>query len=294
MVNISARFHNIVGGIRSLIQQGKPTVRVFATTLIMAICLSVIAPILAMAASISESYPSDNNYLLGSLVSIKQTEPVSIELAHINNNNYLTGVSVAEEDSLLNINREGATIHVATSGDVEVFVSDINGPIVTGDFIGASWISGVAMRADQGSEQKLLGVALQDFSEENIDQVAITDVDTPTGSRDTAAGKIIVRLFDRDIGTNTALSQSGIEALAQRIAGKDVAYARVLMATGLFLISAIISGVFLANAIRGSFISLGRNPLASSSIFASLMQVSGVSIGLVILGAFMAYLVLIL
>jgi hypothetical protein len=281
-------------GIKYVDQQDKKFVRVIATTVFLAFLTSALIPLAAYSASISESYPGSGDYPLGSLVSIKQTEPISIELANLGNNNYLTGVAVAEEDSLLNINRPGGNIHVATSGDVEVFVSEINGSIATGDFIGASWISGVAMRANEGSEQKLLGVALQGFSKDSENQVLITDVDIPTGTRNAIAGKIIVRLFDRDIGTDTSLEQSGIESLAQRIAGKDVAYIRVLVAAGLFLLSAIISGVFLANAIRGSFISLGRNPLASSSIFASLMQVSGVSIGLVIIGAFMAYLVLIL
>lgn len=281
---------NIMYDMNMRLQQRRGFVLVTLTTLV----LPLFMPLMAYAASISESYPSTESFPLATLVSIKQTEPVSIEPAHVNNSNYLTGVVVAGGESLLDINRQGGTIHVATSGDVEVFISDVNGPITTGDFIGASWLAGVAMRADQSSQQRLLGVALQPFSSDSADKKTITDIDTLTGKVTANVGKIAVRLFDRDIGTDTSLEQSGIEALAQRIAGKDVAYARVLMAVGLFILSAIISGVFLANAIRGSFISLGRNPLASDSIFASLLQVSGVSIGLVIIGAFLAYLVLIL
>lgn len=250
-------------------------------------------PIPSHAASISEGYPSGDSLPLGAMVSISQTEPITVELADINNNSYLTGVVAGENDSLLNINRNGTTTYVAVSGDTSVFVSDINGPITAGDFVGSSWISGVAMRSDTSSKQRLLGVALEDFSADSQDKREFEDIETPSGTQDALVGKIAVRLFDRDIGADPT-SQSGLEVLAQRIAGKDVAYARVLMASGLFALSVLVSGIFLSNAIRGSFISLGRNPLASSTIFSSLLQVSGTSIALVIIGAFLAYVVLIL
>jgi len=276
--------------LHALVPGRKSAVALLTAAIVSVFSLMLITPL--YAAYISEGYLSGSSYPLGMLASINQTEPISIEPAHLNNNSYLTGVVVSEGDSLLNINRNGATTQIAVSGDVEVFVSDVNGPIQAGDFIGASWLAGVAMLADTSSEQKLLGVALQSFSSDSPDKLELTDIETPSGRVTARVGKITIRLLDRDIGSSG--SDSGIEILAQRIAGKNVAYARVLMASGLFALSAIISGVFLANAIRGSFISLGRNPLASSSIYSSLIQISGVSISLVIIGAFLAYLLLII
>lgn len=286
---------NVMNEIKYAIQLRKRPVRVIATTLMLCLLLATLCWLpVVRAASFSEEYPSGENYPLGTLVSIKQTEPVEVELANLNNNQYLTGVVVPKADSLISIENQGSDLSVATSGDVIVFVSDINGDITAGDFVGSSWISGVAMRSSTGAEQRLLGIALQDFNADNNETIEFKDVKTPSGNMATSVGKIAVRLFDRDIGTDYSRQLSGIEQLAQRVAGKNVAYSRALMAIGLFISSAIISGVFLANAIRGSFISLGRNPLASESIFNSLLQVSGVSISLVIVGAFMAYLVLIL
>lgn len=251
-------------------------------------------PIPIKAASVAEGYPTDNNLIEGTLVTISNDVPPKVELANLGNSQYLIGVVEGDGQSLLTLNKDGANILVATSGEVFVFVSDLSGEIRPGDFIGTSWISGVGMKAQRVTEQKLLGVALEPFGEDYHDAVAVEDIDTPSGERSARIGKIAVRLFEREVGPESESGVSALERLAFRLAGREVPFVRIVAAVGLFSISAIIAGVFLANAIRSSLISIGRNPLAHSSIFASLTQVSGVSIGLVLIGAAIAYMVLIL
>ena len=251
----------------------------------------------AYGSSLSERFPSSDNFPQGTLVSIGTDSPQSVGLADINNTDFLVGVVENEGNSLLSISREVGDLTVALSGEVEVFVSDVNGPIKQGDFVGTSWIRGVGMKSLENTEQKLLGIALESFDENSTDSVAFDDIETPTGTQEAKIGKIALRLFDRQIGTEFASnddSTSVLERFAARIAGRDVLFARVIASAVLFIVSAVISGVFLANAIRGSFISLGRNPLASSSIYSNLIQVSGVSIGVILIGTVLAYIILII
>lgn len=273
----------------------KPGYKTIPLLSILGLYLSVmlISPVV-LAGSLSEGFPTADNYPNGTLVSIRNTVPTSVELANLNNNDYLLGTVESEGDSLLTISGSNSTVYVATSGDVQAFVSDVNGEVKKGDFVGSSWISGIGMKADKDSQQKLLGIALQSFSDVADSAVKFANIETPTGEVSAKVAKIAIRLFDREIGPALNQQTSALENFASKITGKEVAFARIFAALALFVVSLIISGVFLSNAIRGSFISLGRNPLASSSIFASLMQVSGVSISLVLIGALIAYLVLIL
>ncbi|MDX1765841.1 MAG: hypothetical protein R3313_02715 [Candidatus Saccharimonadales bacterium] len=256
---------------------------------------AVIAPLTASAGSLSERFPSDSNYPNGTLVSIQQTVPTSVDLADLTNADFLVGVVESEGQSLLTISREQGDLTVALSGEVEIFVSDINGPIEQGDFIGNSWIRGVGMKALENTDQKLLGIALESFDESDDDAYEVSDIDTPDGRKDAKIAKIALRIFDRQVGPNSTLDDTTfLEEFAARVAGKQVVFARILAAAVMFIVSAVISAVFLANAIRGSFISLGRNPLASGSIYTNLIQVSGVAMGVILIGTVLAYVVLII
>lgn len=265
--------------------------RLFLAFLLFAVLMNAAS---VRAGSIAEGYFSEGDYQYGSLVSLSSASPPTVTLANISNSDYLVGVVEDPEDSLLVLNKQNADTNVAVEGEVYAFVSDLNGDIMAGDFIGASWVSGVGMRASYDSEQKLLGIALEDFNGEDNVVREVESVETPSGEKTAQIGTIALRLFDREVGPSDDRGVSAIEQFAYRLAGSEVPLARVILAVGLFTITVIIAGVFLANAIRGSFISIGRNPLASESIFSSLMQVSGASIGLLMIGGLISYIVLIL
>jgi hypothetical protein len=273
----------------------------YAAKLVLGACFCVFivlgAPTVVNGASISEKFPSQESYPSGTLVSIGKDDPDEISLADLGTPDFLLGVVEDENSSLLSITREVGDVTVALSGEAQVFVSDINGEIKTGDFIGSSWISGVGMKSLQSQEQKLIGIALEDFGEDSTNFIEVEDIDTANGKKTAKISKIVIRLFDRQIGADFGTASddtTALERFAARVAGKQVLFARVIAAAVLFLVSSVISAVFLANAIRGSFISLGRNPLASGSIYSNLVQVSGVSIGVVLVGSVLAYVVLVI
>lgn len=302
---------------KTLSQQGLKFVRVLTTTSRLAIgnlqfaigkvwsskllislitiCYLLITPLAMMhASSLAEGYPTSQNLIEGTLVTLSNETPPQVNLANLNNSQYLVGVIEDDGEGLITLNKDGATILVATSGEVLAFVSDLSGEIKPGDFIGTSWINGVGMKAERITEQKLLGVALEPFNDETTEFIEVEQVETNDGNKTARIGKIAVRLFEREVGPDVNQGASSLENLALRLAGKDVSFARIVAAFGLFTISVIISGVFLANAIKSSLISIGRNPLSHSPIFNSLLQISGVSIALIMIGSLLAYVVLIL
>ncbi len=244
----------------------------------------------------SEGTISPEDLVVGTLVSLITTEPISVEAADINTGNYLAGVVVEEGSGLIVSDIDDSNVYIATEGTISTFVSDVNGEVKTGDFIGASWIKGVGMKVLQQSDtdQKVIGVALQDLNTSEEYSFFVEKVETLNGDREARVGKISIKLFPRDIGPYFASDQpSGLEDFATKLAGKDVSFIRIMAALLLFGISVGVSAIFMTNAIRGSLRSIGRNPLASQSIFATLTQISTVSIGLIIFGAAVAYVVLV-
>jgi len=250
----------------------------------------------AGAATFSEGAISPEDLVEGTLVSLITTEPVSVEAADVNTGNYLAGVVVEKGDGLIVSDTDDSTLYIATEGVASVFVSDVNGGIKAGDFIGASWIKGVGMKVleEENVDQKVIGVALQDLNVEEEYSFFVEKVETLDGDREARVGKISIKLFPRDIGPYFASDQpSGLEDFANKLAGKDVSFIRIMAALLLFGVSIGASAIFMSNAIRGSLKSIGRNPLASQSIISTLTQVSTVSIGLIVFGTAVAYVVLV-
>lgn len=260
--------------------------------------LALLVNIPATGSSFSEGVTvTDGNYVNGALISLTSTEPASIELADVNTTNYLAGVVEPAGEGLIVSEVEGSNVYVATDGIVEAFVSDLNGEIKTGDFIGASWIKGVGMKALENTEtdQKVLGVALQDQDLSDEYTYLVEDVETPNGTKEANVGKVSIKIFPRDTGPYFGSStESGLEEFANNLTGKEVPLVRIIAALLLFSVAIVISGVFMTNGIKSSLNSLGRNPLASQSIFSTLTQISVVSVGLILVGATVAYVVLVI
>jgi len=81
--------------------------------------------------------------------------------------------------------------------------------------------------------------------------------------------------------------------IAKSVAGRDVSVARVLIALLVLLAGIGSIAVVLYSSVRSSILSIGRNPLAASAVHKSLLEVSLLALGilLVMLGA--VYLILV-
>ena len=245
----------------------------------------------ASASYLSEEFNVSGSFPTGSIVSIKKSDPESIELSVLTNSEYLLGSVVGEDQGTVTFAKEDASVTVALTGEVDVLVSDANGEVKKGDFIGASWLEGVGMKSLDSDRQKLLGVALNDFSEDEAQRYGQIEVEG--GRRDVSIDVIRVRLFEKEGVTKTTVSSNGLESILNAVAGREVSLAKVLASSILFLVTLVVSAMFIVSSIRGSFISIGRNPMASQSIYRSLLHVSGLSVLVLIIGTALTYVVLV-
>jgi len=246
------------------------------------------------AATLGEEFIATGNFEKGSIVSLNQANPKDIELSTLSNNKYTLGVVNNSGDNLITYSRANSDVTVSLSGEVQVFVTDANGTINKGDFIGASWLEGVGMKADSRDKQHLLGVALENFNSDNSAK-DYGSIQTPDGSKHVKVDTILIRIFDKDTtGTVATKNTDSLEGLIRSIAGREVSFAKAVTVSLIFLTSIVASGMFVTSSIKGSFVSLGRNPRASRSIYKGLLHVTTIAIIVIMIGTTLSYVVLVI
>ncbi len=172
------------------------------------------------------------------------------------NDKNVFGVIALEPLLVIEVDPDG--IPVVRGGETLVNVTTLNGPITAGDYITSSSIPGKGQRALEG-DTYIVGIALDSFS---------GDVSVKAG--ETVVGSIRVLL---SIGTQeqAAAVISG-ESAVKNDANTGVTEATVLNIVQYFLAAFIAVGslyVAFKNfgpSIKSGIVSIGRNPLAKSSI----------------------------
>jgi len=128
-----------------------------AAALMIALSIMPIVPVLA-GPLISEGYSSSENLSVSTLVSLRENSSDEVTAATNENVENLLGVVVSANSSSISITSSVTNqIQVATSGTMDVLVSDINGEIARGDYITASPIAGIGMKATDNA--RIIGVA---------------------------------------------------------------------------------------------------------------------------------------
>lgn len=260
-----------------------PTRRLISSILALAAAL---LPAAALAL-ITQGYHYNGTIIDGALVAVDPKNAVTVVLASVQNADQLVGVMVPPGSSQITISQAGQ-VQVASSGTVAVDVSDENGPISKGDYITASNVAGVGAKADRSG--RVVGVAQADFTGRESG-----DARTSVGGQSVALGQIPVSLYVGTVDINSSGSgaqvPASLERLAQTVAGHQVSAIRLILAAVIMLAGLVSVAVILYGAVSNSFLSIGRNPLASHSVYKGLLQVSGVAMGLLALCAFVMYLV---
>lgn len=251
----------------------------------------VLSSSISYASWTGEEFYSSSELKAGSIVLISSDKPDSITLAGYFDSDTTIGVVAEQGSGLVNYSREGATNSVALDGEVDVFVSDLSGIIKKGDLISLSWLTGVGMRYEGASSSRVIGIALQDFNQQSASVYG--EVDTPNGAKSVSVTSIRMRIVRQEALVPSDTDNGLVGALSSAI-GKKLTAEKVLAGVTIFILSLVISGVFVTSSIRGSFISIGRNPLAGATIYRSLFHVSGISIIVMLIGATLAYVVLVI
>ena len=64
--------------------------------------------------------------------------------------------------------------------------------------------------------------------------------------------------------------------------------------SAVFFISLAVAAMFVVSSIKGSFVSIGRNPMASASIHKGMVRVAILAVTIIVTGAVVSYTVLVL
>lgn len=255
-----------------------------------AVLLGLVAPSIVHATTtISQSYATSDKLSIGSIVSLKQNTSDEVIAASNNSVDNLFGVVINANNALLSLSNEQKNqVQVATSGIVQVLVSDINGQIAQGDHITASPINGVGMRATDNV--RIVGIAQGNLSGGSKE----TYKDSAGKEQSTIIGQVpvLVNVAYYFKEPSKTIIPSAIQNIADAFAGKQVSTLPIIVSAIIFIVMMIIVVSIVYSMIRSSLISVGRNPMSQSAIYRDLVQLSALVLGILAVGIIAIYLIL--
>lgn len=274
--------------------RGKPAagtaIRVYMLLGIL-IVAGVFLPAKVSATALSLGFDGDDTVLSGMIVSISQQNTDTVERAHSNNAEYVVGIAVEKDVSTVVLD-ENNNYFVATEGTTSVYVSTAGGDIAAGDLIVVSDVAGVGMKQTPNlATQKIVGVAKSDFSATSPNARTFSLENTG----DVVLGSIQMEMLLSEPFSAVAAGggENILVRIGQRIAGKPVSLTQVLMTAAVIIAGFLVSGAILFGAIKGSFMSIGRNPLSAKVIYGGMVRTSLISLGVMALGVSGGYVLLI-
>jgi len=241
--------------------------------------------------SISQGYVSSDNLSLGSMVSLQQDSSDHVSATTTANVNNILGVVIDSGNSLLSLSSgQEHQVQVATSGVVQVLVSNINGTVTSGDPVTASPLSGVGMKATSNS--KVIGVAQDDMTNNNSSAESYTD--KGGAKHDVRIGQlpVLVNVSYYYKQPDKTLIPSAVQNIANALAGKKVNALPILISMGIFLVTLIVVVSIIYSMIHSSIISVGRNPMSQSAVYRDLVGMSALVLGILAVAVIAIYLIL--
>lgn len=241
--------------------------------------------------SISQSYATADRLPLGALVSLEKDSSDRVVAAANSNVDSLLGVVVNVDSSLLAVTNDADNqAQVATSGTLQVLVSNINGDIQRGDYITASPVSGIGMKAT--GNVKVIGIAQTDLTTNNGSEKKYNDNDGKEQTILVGQIPLLVNVSFYYKEADKTLIPSAIQNVANALAGRTVSPVPILISAGIFLVTVIVVVSIIYSMIRSSIISVGRNPMSQSAVYRDLIQLSALVLGIIAVGFTAIYLVL--
>src|SRR5690606_3217148 len=103
--------------------------------------------------------------------------------------NRIVGIATTVEGSLITISSGQAKVLVESEGQIEAYVSDMNGTINKGDLLVVSPLKGILMKAPAAGTTNALGIATA-----TLENYEIYDYQDDNETKQTKVGKIKVDL----------------------------------------------------------------------------------------------------
>lgn len=237
-----------------------------------------LSPVGAASANISHSFGSSVTITTGSLVSLDPLHSNFVTQANTDNGLQLLGVVVNSKDSLLAVDSTGTTgtIQVATSGTVNVLVSDVNGDINVGDQVSVSPFNGVGMKAIGGDQ--VIGLAQTAFNTKSTNRTLENVTDKSGKATQVNVGYVTLGIAIGNVPSNSGgIKLNTVQQIVKSLTGHVVSTFRATLAMVVTVSASVALIVLIYASIYGGIISIGRNPLAKFAVFRSLMSVLGMA-----------------
>lgn len=256
------------------------------------IAAAILAPVVARAITpLSQGYSTSDSLSIGSIVSLDENSTDHVSAAKSDNSDSIIGVVINAGNSLLTLsNGQENQIQVATSGVVDVLVSNVNGDIEQGDQVTASPLGGVGMKAT--SSAKVVGIAQGKLVEETSTRQSYKDGAGKEQTTLLGQVPVLVNVSYYYKQPDKSLVPSAIQNIANALAGKPVDSLPILISSGIFIVTIIVVVSIIYSMIRSSIISVGRNPMSQSAIYRDLVQMSALVVGILVVSVVSIYLVL--
>jgi hypothetical protein len=245
------------------------------------------------AQSVTQGYGTDETLQRGMIVGTKEDDPEKVESINLDQLDRILGIVVDANDSPITISGEQEKVFVATVGRYDVLVSDQEGEIGVGDYITASSLNGIGMRATF-EQTEIIGRAVTGFNGKDSLLGESTLTDTKGQNRTVNIGRIEVDIgvSKNPLSKSAAVTPEWLGRIGQAIAGKSLSPARIYISAAIFIVGAFIAGAILYAGIRSSIIAIGRNPLSKRSILRGLLEVIFTSLIVFIISVVGVYLLL--
>jgi F0F1-type ATP synthase membrane subunit c/vacuolar-type H+-ATPase subunit K len=193
---------------------------------------------------------------------------------------FLFGI-VTPDDPALYLEDEAleGRVPIMTTGIVLVRVSTMNGPIKKGDFVTSSTVAGVGQKATENGT--VIGTADEDYTEKDPKKY----------------GQVLITLNPHFAMVSSSITRNIFRAAQQ---GASAAFQTPLgslryMVAGLIVLLSFYFGFRFFGRVSGSGVeAMGRNPLASKLILASVIINTIITIFVMLFGVAIAYFILVL
>lgn len=272
---------------KKLINYGRQIGYVFSLILL----LSVNGSLVASAAStyLAENYTADEGLPMNAIVSLKKDSSDHVVAADYVNVDQMIGVIIDRSDASISMSGGQANeVQVAKTGTLEVLVSDINGSVEQGDYVTASPIKGVGMRATGST--KVIGIA-QNALNNGVKQTVKNSAGTEQTVR-VGTIPVLVSVSGYIEKSQNSLIPGSLQSIANAIAGRSVSPLPIFLSLAVFVVTLIIVTAIIYSMVRNGIISVGRNPLSSGAIYRNVIQLSVLVLGILTGAGVIIYIIL--
>lgn len=242
-------------------------------------------------AAIAQGYNTqDQGLQTGMVAALSGTSGnnASVERATPDDTDKVVGIVTTVNDSLVSVSSASSKVFVENEGQVEAYVSDINGKVQQGDLLIVSPLKGILMKNNPDGSGIIIGIAVENA-------VTTTPYNYISDGKTETTNIAKIKINVSHLGSQTAslvTTDSTLGRLGRSLVGKNVGEVRILIAMMIFIIVLIAEGSILYGAISSGVMALGRNPLAQKIIRSELIRVIAIALGVLLVGLGAVYAIL--